>query len=581
MTPDAGNVTRQNLGPAGPFWSRFPASITTLGFVRRLLVAFGLMVFIPLLVMVYVRLSGEEISFPLVLLSTAAVSIVGFSVVWEMVARVVSLLQDLRQLSPRDVPSDAAGVEHSISQLIQRMQTNMAELETKARMLDEAERRLGEANVYSAQIIAAIADFVFVTTPQLQVTKVNAVIQTALGYNVDELAGCAIETVLRRTDGGDALLTRAEMDQLTKSGALWGKSGMVRSRDGEGIPVQMNLSPVKDGDGRLIAIVIVARDVRETLRLLGDLQQAKAALEDRVKQRTIEVKQALSEREKATVELTRRDDQLIRQEKMASVGQLAAGVAHEINSPVGFVSRNLQVLQLNLADLAKYVERTNSLVERLAGGEPSASPAGDVRQLDAPADKAQFTHAIGEARRLVVESIGGLDRVKKLVAALSGFSQADQEEPAWADLNEGLESTINIVWNELKARTTLHRDYGDLPKVFCYPHQLNQVFMNLLVNAAQAIPERGDIWVKTWADTQNVYVDVRDTGTGIPEEHLSKIFAPFFTTKPDGQGTGLGLSVVCGIMSRHGGTVRVKSRVGEGTTVHLSVPVERSASVAA
>jgi signal transduction histidine kinase len=180
----------------------------------------------------------------------------------------------------------------------------------------------------------------------------------------------------------------------------------------------------------------------------------------------------------------------------------------------------------------------------------------------------------------VVESIDGLNRVKKTVSALREFSHADQDEPAWSDLNEGLESTINIVWNELKSRATLHRDYGDLPKILCYPHQLNQVLMNLLVNAAQAIPERGEIWVKTWADAENVYIDIRDTGTGIVQEHLSKIFDPFFTTKPVGQGTGLGLSIVYGIVERHGGVVRVESRVGEGTTFHLSFPIQRAVKAA-
>lgn len=533
------------------------------------------MVFIPLLVMVYVHISRDNVSFPLVLISTAAASIIGFWVVWEMVTRVTALLGDLKRFAPQEAPLDTARDEHSISDMIHRMQANMAELETKARQLDEAERRLGEANIYSAQIIASIADFVFVTTPQLRVTKVNAAIQTALGYGADELSGCAIETVLRGTDGGDELFTRQEMEQLEKSGTLWGKSGMLRSQGGEGIPVQMNVSLIRDGVGSLNGIVIVARDVRETLRLVSDLQQAKATLEDRVRHRTEQIEHALREREKAYLELTRKDDQLIRQEKMASLGQLAAGVAHEINNPVGFVNSNLQMLQTYLRDLTLYVERTNVLITQIADDGLRESVIGQVRDLVRWGEQVQLAQTVEDARQSVVESIEGLNRVKKIVSALRGFSHADQDEPAWSDLNEGLESTINIVWNELKYKTTLHREYGDLPKVLCYPHQLNQVFMNLLINAAQAIPDRGDIWVKTWADTENVYVDIRDTGTGIPAEHLSKIFDPFFTTKPVGQGTGLGLSIVYGIIDRHGGTIRVDSRVGEGTTFHLSFPIER------
>jgi PAS domain S-box-containing protein len=580
MTRDTEKVVTSNVNTGGPAGPRGTASIATLGFIRRLIIAFGLMVFIPLLVMVYIHLSGQEVSFFLVLISTSLASVLGFYVVWDMVTRVVSLLQDLRRVNTQEAP-DAAGVEQSVSQLIRRMQENMAELGTKARLLDESERRLGDATMYSSQILSSIADFVIVTNQQFQVTKVNSAIQTALGYEADELSGRPIETVLRGMDGGDALLGQDEIAQLTKVGALWGKSGMLRSRDGEGIPVQTNLSVVKDGSGLLNGIVIVARDVRETLRLVADLQQAKTTLEDRVRQRTVEIEHALFERGKALSELTGKDDQLIRQEKMASLGQLAAGVAHEINNPVGFVNSNLQMLQTYLRDLTRYVEQASALTAELLRGASRESLIGQIQDLVRWGEQAQLTQTVEDAKQSVVESIEGLNRVKKIVSALREFSHADQDDPAWADLNEGLESTINIVWNELKYKTALHRDYGDLPKVLCYPHQLNQVFMNLLVNAAQAIPERGDIWVKTWAEGDSVYVDVRDTGTGIPEEQRSKIFDPFFTTKPVGQGTGLGLSIVYGIVERHGGTVRVESRLGEGTTFHLSFPIERVVQAAA
>jgi PAS domain S-box-containing protein len=499
-----------------------------------------------------------------------------------MVSRVLTLVQGVKQYAPdEENQQDESGVlEQSFSRLIQQMQANMTELETKARLLEETERRLGEANVYSAQIIAAIADFVIVTDPRMQVTKANAAMQTVLGYKVDDLKDRPIETVLRGTGGGDVLLTPPELEQLTRVGTLWGKSGMLRSREGEGIPVQMNLSLVKNSNGQLTGIVIVARDVRETLRLVADLQQAKATLEERVRQRTVEIEQALREREKATLELTRKDDQLLRQEKLASLGQLAAGVAHEINNPVGFVSSNLQMLQTYLKDMSQYVERTDALMGQLSNARLRDSLGEHIGEFAEWRRQLRVEHTIEEARQSVVESIDGLNRVKKIVSALGEFSHADHDELDWADLNEGLESTINIVWNELKYRATLHRDYGDLPKVSCYPHQLNQVFMNLLVNAAQAIPERGEIWIKTWADTDRVYIDIRDSGSGIPEDQLSKIFDPFFTTKPVGQGTGLGLSIVYGIVERHGGTIRVNSRVGEGTTFHLAFPIERAVRAA-
>ena len=561
-----------------PIW--FSPSISTLGFIRRMAIAFGLLVFIPLLVLIYVYTASGEISFPTILFSTAVTSLVGFYVVWEIVKRILTLAQDARRFVPATVAAqqgqqDEGGIlQQSFSHLIQQMQSTMVELEAKARLLEETERKLGEATVYSAQVISSIADYVIVTDSHMRVRKFNPAVQTQLGYGVDELKDRPVETVLRGTAGGEVLMNQEEMARLTKAGTLWGKSGMLRSRDGEGIPVQMNLSLVRGAGGDLSGIVIVARDVRETLRLVADLQQAKTNLEERVHQRTQQIEQAMQERERAYQELTRKDDQLVRQEKMASLGQLAAGVAHEINNPIGFVSSNLQMLQRYLADLTSYVTRTGPLMEKLRGGANTEALRPEAEDVAGWVKHVELDQTLVDACESVVESIDGLHRVKKIVSALREFSHADQDEPASADLNEGLESTINIVWNELKYKVTLHREYGDLPKVNCYPHQLNQVFMNLLVNAAHAIPDKGEIWVKTWADRDRVYVDVRDTGAGIPEANLSKIFDPFFTTKPVGQGTGLGLSIVYGIVERHGGTIHVESRVGEGTTFHLSVPLQ-------
>lgn len=559
-------------------------SFSNVGFLRRMGIAFGLMVFIPLLVMVYVYLRSEAISFPIILLSTAVASLVGFYVVWEMVKRVLVVTQDVQRFAPAATTGqqDEGGIlQQSFSCLIHQMQSTMADLEAKAKLLEETERKLGEVTVYSAQIISSIADYVIVTDPQMHVTKVNPAVQALLGYGIDELRDRPVETVLMGTSGGDVLMARAEMEQLTAAGTLWGKSGMLRSRAGEGIPVQMNLSLVRDASGHLAGIVIVARDVRETLRLVADLQQAKTTLEERVRQRTQEIEQAMQERERAYRELTQKDDQLIRQEKMASLGQLAAGVAHEINNPVGFVSSNLQMLQHYVSDLRGYVERTEPLIREMRSPSVGDGLRRSADELCTWVEKVDLTQTLGDAHQSLIESIDGLNRVKKIVSALREFSHADQDDPALADLNEGLESTINIVWNELKYKVTLHRSYGELPKVHCYPHQLNQVFMNLLVNAGQAIAQKGEVWVKTWADSNRVYVDVRDTGAGIAEAHLSKVFDPFFTTKPVGQGTGLGLSIVYGIVERHGGTITVNSRVGEGTTFHLSFPITGALKAAA
>jgi two-component system NtrC family sensor kinase len=184
-----------------------------------------------------------------------------------------------------------------------------------------------------------------------------------------------------------------------------------------------------------------------------------------------------------------------------------------------------------------------------------------------------FEYLRQDLPNLLAESRDGLDRVKKIVADLKNFAHADSDEWQAVDLNAGLQSTLNLVWNELKYKVSIDKALGALPLVNCNPGRINQVFMNLLVNAGQAITEHGTITLKTWEDGGLVYVMVRDTGCGIPGDLLGRIFDPFFTTKPVGKGTGLGLSLAWGIVHGHGGHIDVDSTVGIGTTFTVILPV--------
>jgi len=186
-----------------------------------------------------------------------------------------------------------------------------------------------------------------------------------------------------------------------------------------------------------------------------------------------------------------------------------------------------------------------------------------------------------DIKSLVKESLDGADRIKKIVQDLKSFSRVDEAEQKMADINAGIESTINIVWNELKYKVTLHKEYGDIPQLKCNPGQLNQVFMNMLVNAAHAIEKRGDITVKTWfippcggEEDGWINVSIADTGSGIPADKLNRIFEPFFTTKEVGKGTGLGLSIAYDIIKKHRGEIQVQSEPGKGTTFIVRIPVE-------
>ncbi len=259
--------------------------------------------------------------------------------------------------------------------------------------------------------------------------------------------------------------------------------------------------------------------------------------------------------------------QLLQSEKMASIGQLAAGIAHEINNPLGFVNSNMSALQNYVATLLKVIGQ----YERLGEGQP----AGAAAQMALLRQQADLDFLQEDVIELVRESLDGLKRVRDIVQALKDFSHVGETDWQVADLHRGLDSTLNIVSNELRYKATIHKQYGTLPPVNCLASQLNQVFMNLLVNAGQAIPQRGEITLRTGTGQDNswVWIEIGDNGKGIAPEHLNRIFEPFFTTKPVGSGTGLGLSLSYGIVQRHGGRIEGASELGKGTrfTVHLPV----------
>jgi PAS domain S-box-containing protein len=265
--------------------------------------------------------------------------------------------------------------------------------------------------------------------------------------------------------------------------------------------------------------------------------------------------------------------QLLQSEKMASIGQLAAGVAHEINNPIGYVYSNLGSLQKYVEDIFKVVDAYEKIEPLIPPGSPELAALRVIKQ------KADLEFLKEDVKDLMNESYEGITRVKKIVQDLKDFSHAGTEDEwQWSNLHHGLDSTLNIVWNELKYKAEIKKEYGDVPDVECLPSQLNQVFMNLLVNAAHAIEERGAISIRTGrSNGDKVWIEVSDTGKGISPENLSRIFDPFFTTKPVGKGTGLGLSVSYSIIQKHHGSINVASETGIGTTFHISLPIKQPA----
>ena len=310
--------------------------------------------------------------------------------------------------------------------------------------------------------------------------------------------------------------------------------------------------PLRDASGAIVGTFGISHNITERRRV-------EAAMQAQMLELT-----ALNGK------LSEAQGQLLQAEKMASVGQLAAGVAHEINNPIGFIGSNLNSLRGQVGDLLGVLEAYQQAESALTGN-PDALAA--IALAKSSADLEFLQQDIGE---LIDESLEGVGRVKKIVDDLKDFSRIDSAQWQCVNLENGLDSTLNIARNEIKYKAEVTKAYAGLPEIECIAAQINQVFMNLLLNAAQAIDARGIIALRTGYDADNVWVEVADSGKGILPEHLGRIFDPFFTTKPVGQGTGLGLSLAYGIVQRHHGRLEVTSEVGQGTVFRLTLPRRRS-----
>jgi signal transduction histidine kinase len=276
--------------------------------------------------------------------------------------------------------------------------------------------------------------------------------------------------------------------------------------------------------------------------------------------------------EERSQELSQTQAQLIQSDKMASIGQLAAGVAHEINNPMGFIYSNLESARSFFTVLQELIEKYSQATALLeGGGTPDCKNL--LEEIRDFREKKNLDLIMDEFKDLIEESLEGAERVRKIVKDLKTFSHVDEEEWKYTDINECLESTLNIAWNEIKYKADVNKDYGDLPELKCNSMQLNQAFLNILVNAAQAIEEKGTISIKTCADNGGVSIEISDTGEGMSREAQSRIFEPFYTTKEVGKGTGLGLSMVYDIIKKHKGTITVESEVGKGTTFVITIPI--------
>lgn len=293
---------------------------------------------------------------------------------------------------------------------------------------------------------------------------------------------------------------------------------------------------------------------------------ANQTLEHRVEARTRDLSDALKH-------LKESESQLIQSEKMSSLGQMVAGVAHEINTPLAYVKNSLGQVSEKLPLIGSSLEHTEKLLELLGAGNDPDGLSRAFQQTSAQVGALKQQHVIEELSSLVKDGLFGTGQVSEIVANLKNFSRLDRSKVAHSNLNDSLNSTLLLAKHQLKS-VTVNKNFGEIPEITCAPSQINQVFLNLITNAVQAMPgEKGTITLTSRMDGEGVAVEVQDDGAGIPPEVMSRIFDPFFTTKEIGKGTGLGLSISYKIVEQHGGKISVESKPGMGTKFTVWLPL--------
>jgi two-component system, NtrC family, sensor kinase len=309
---------------------------------------------------------------------------------------------------------------------------------------------------------------------------------------------------------------------------------------------------------------------RKIAQVNVQLVTANETLERRVEERTHELSGTLKKLKESQL-------LLVQSEKMSSLGQMVAGITHEINTPLAYVKSSLELVQNKLPEMSELIDSLEQLLRMLAAGTTAEQELNaQFSHVSSLADALREHETVKELGSMLGDGLHGIEQITEIVTSLKNFSRIDRSKVSRFSLNEGLDSALVIARNLVKTKTVI-KNYGDIPPVECSPSQINQVFLNLITNAAQAIPDKsGTITLRTSRSGDQVKVEVADNGHGIPKDVLPKIFDPFFTTKEIGQGTGLGLSIAYKIVSEHGGKISVRSELDKGTVFTVLLPLKPS-----
>jgi PAS domain S-box-containing protein len=420
-------------------------------------------------------------------------------------------------------------------------------------ILDVTERkqaeaaRLAEAAIRVTASIFDAQECMIITDAGFLILRVNQAFTDCTGHTPEDAVGQDVLTLLL-SHRHDKAFSACMQETIARLGS-WNGELWTRRKRGEDFPGLATVTAVKTSLGELTHFVVTLTDITERKHLESEMA------------RRIEELKLLNAR------LEEAHTQLLQAEKMSAVGQLAAGVAHEINNPISFVHANFGTLKKYVADLMRLIDAYQQVTEACPPEHPAVLRANQVGEA------IDIAFIREDVLSLLNESEDGLGRVTRIVADLKDFSRVGEAKWQLADVHRCLDSTLNVVSSELKGKATVVKDYGALPEIMCMPFQLNQVFMNLMLNAGHAINDHGTITLRTGREADRVWIEVEDSGAGIPVENLKRIFEPFFTTKPVGGGTGLGLSVSYGIVQAHQGWIDVRSEADQGSVFRVTLPI--------
>lgn len=302
-------------------------------------------------------------------------------------------------------------------------------------------------------------------------------------------------------------------------------------------------------------------------------KQARAKAESLLEIRARELYEINESLQVAYDQLNEQKDQLVQQEKLASIGLLAAGVAHEINNPVGFVKSNLQTLEHYSKTYGAVHLAYKSLVTSIQEGDKEKTTV-ELNGLNKLLEESDLEYIVQDGIECINESLMGIKRIEEIVVNLSDFARSEKDERTKCNINDLLENSLKLLWNEIKYKCEVVKDYGEVPEIFAWAGELRQVFVNIVVNAAQAIEEQGTVTLRTMLRNDKIVIDIKDTGPGMADETLKRLFDPFYTTKEVGSGTGLGLYLSHGIIQKHHGTLIAENNAGGGACFSITLPVE-------